>query len=371
LQWEQIYSQSDYEKGIASTTGKALMCSHICWGEKTRERLMLEGVSPDKTFIAGAIHLDFCREEFNTYYHNKDYISSKFGLDKNKQWVLFISSFAFATYKIQSLSKLYEQWGDFSDFVDIHRESRKLFLEWVENLIQENPNIEFIYRPHPSENSDELLEYFEDTIDQFHVINDFSVKQWIKVSDCIVTWYSTSIAEIIAMNRSFHIVRPIPIPQKYELEILNEANFIETSDDFVKTICSSRDNKLPIDESIFKEYYNIDDEPAFIKVANILIGVLKTEQFDYLKSFKNTNTEHQFKNKYRKEVVISLLAEFLMKSKIRISKFIPYRRDILENIEQYSESFPHSYISEVESRINNYFSQHHKDIIGENNHKWR
>ena len=50
----------------------------------------------------------------------------------------------------------------------------------------------------------------------FHLITNYSVKQWITVSDTLFSWMSTSIAEIYFANKSCFVVRPFPIEWEYD-----------------------------------------------------------------------------------------------------------------------------------------------------------
>lgn len=350
LQWEQIYSINDFEIGIASTTGLALQAKHICWGEAAKNKLISEGVIEENLKVTGAVHLDFCREEFDSYYLSRVEIAKQYNLNPHKKWVLFISSFSYATYDEKSLDALLEQWGDFSEFVSISKKSRLELLQWVDELLKLDPNIEFIYRSHPSENIDGILEEKCKTISAFKIIKDYSVKQWIKVSDSIITWYSTSVAEIYAMGKSFCIVRPVTIPKIYEVDIMRDANFITTCDEFIKYICIDTNYECPINEQIFKNYFLNNDTFAYINVANYLVSIIEDpvnhENYSFTKE-----EEKKFKNKYRVSILVSLITDFVIRTRIKLSLFIPIKKRIFRNIEKYAFNYSKNEFERIDKNV--------------------
>ncbi len=359
LQCEQIYSYNDFKLGIASTTGLALKANHFCWGEAAKKRLMNEGISEENLKVTGAVQLDFCRPEFDSYYLNRLAIAEKYNLDTQKKWVLFISSFSYATYNEKSLEILHEQWGDFTEFVDISKKSRLEVLQWIEELLKEDSNIEFIYRPHPSENIDRNLEEMSNVFLSCRIINDYSVKQWIKISDSIVTWYSTSVAEICAMNKSFCIVRPVTIPENYEVDIMRNANFITTREDFIKYINGYDKLECPINMQIFHEYYLIENTPAYVNVANYLVEILNQSGKNECYSFTRDDKK-KFRNKYKNSIITSLIADFTMKTNIKFSRIIPFKKSIFRNIEQFVDKYPKQLLENIETNIESVMKQHEK-----------
>lgn len=358
LQWEQIYSDNDFKIGIASTTGLATKANHICWGEASRERLIKEGVPEKNLKVTGAIQLDFCREEFNSYYFSRSEIAKKYNLNPNRKWILFISSFAYATYNENSLDKLFKQWGDFSEFVVINKGSRAIALEWFEKLMNEDPNIEFIYRPHPSENLDSYIKKLAEGNSRFNIISDFSVKQWIKVSDKIITWYSTSISEIYAMNKRFCIIRPIKIPNIYEINIMKEAKFITEYEKLLNYI-KYEEMTLPISHQQLHENYLIDSTPAYVKVADYLIDILSDNNIG--KICINKKVKNLYKEKHRNDIIVSLLTEFVINTNIKLSKIIPFKKENFKNIERYVDLYPKNSIKLIESKLEKVINPNEKE----------
>lgn len=338
LQWEQIYSNKIVNSGLAVTKDKALEAFHFCWGENSRNRLIDQGVHPDNAIVTGGVHMDFCRSDFKDYYKTKKQIASEFDLNPDNSWVLYISSFSYATYNNESIKILEQNFNtSLMDIVNNAKESKKLTLEWIDALLCNNKKIVFIYRPHPSENIDETLKRLSKKQCNFKIINQYSVKQWISVSDRINTWFSTSVSEIYFMNKKCHIIRPIPIPEDIEVEIMRSATFVTDKETFVmlNSVINS-DIDFPIEKNVMKSFYDQNIEiPSYIRTANYLEDIyLNHEAKEYV--FQGQE-EVSLRKKYRKQVVISLLVELVVVFHLRLSRVIPYDFKILKNLERWIE----------------------------------
>ena len=183
LQCEQVYSEFGLKSGLTKTSGQALKARHMCWGENSRSRLVNQGAAKEDVVTLGAIQMDYGRPIFKDYYLSKEKFAKQYGLDKKKRWNLLISSFAYANYGDESIKVLEASFGcSLAQLVESHRESQRLTLDWVENLLKVSDS-EFIYRPHPSERVDLRLKAMVERYPHFHVISDHSVKQWATVCD--------------------------------------------------------------------------------------------------------------------------------------------------------------------------------------------
>lgn len=283
LQWEQVMSfveEEDlsnhfYPKDMAKEV------LHICWGNAPRNNLIKAGISPNKAVVVGPVHMDFLRPEFSCYYKPKEVLFNEFGLDTRKKTILFISSFSYASLDEKQLTALSKILGEsfVKEFLRISVQSQNQFLDWIEKLLSENPPLTFIYRPHPAENDNVRLKRIENTYANFKIICDYSVKQWIIVTDKIYTWYSTSIAEAFFSNTPCAIIRPIMIPKELEVTIMHNTPKITNYTMFRESI-DIEQNAL-IDANIVKEYYDVDNLlPAYIRISNLLEIVIKSNCYD-------------------------------------------------------------------------------------------
>jgi len=79
LQWEQIISDKYIKLGLHNPKGLAALATHICWGENSFKRLINNGVK--NAVIAGAIHLDFLRNDFRDFYKTREELCDEFNID--------------------------------------------------------------------------------------------------------------------------------------------------------------------------------------------------------------------------------------------------------------------------------------------------
>lgn len=280
LQWEQIYNKRNLELGLTSISGEAIHAVHLCWGEKSYERLLKQNIDPNNLKITGPIHLDLARLH-NESIFSREELSRKFHLPLKSKWRLFISSFSYATLPKSYLDNIYKQYGDMSDFVLISKQSRDEIFKWYEYALHKNPEYIYIYRPHPSEFIDKELEALIKKYKNFRVIKDYPIRNWISNVDIIDTWYSTSLAEIYALKKTCYILRPLSIPDEYEVEIMRNASFISTIDSFLQTF-NDNSQTFPIKENELKSFYDITDENyAVLRVANVLEEVIRSSSYQY------------------------------------------------------------------------------------------
>ena len=282
LQWEQVYSERGLKMGLTSTTGQALKACHMCWGENSRNRLVEAGVPEENVAIVGAIQMDYGRPLFRDYYSPREAVAEQFGLDGNKKWNLLISSFAYANYGEASIRAMEKGLNlSMAETVQMHKESQKLTLDWVETLLKSS-DCEFIYRPHPSEKVDKRLNAMEAQYPHFHVISASSVKQWARVCDKVNLWISTSNAELLSMGVDFAIVRPTEVPGEQEVESMRGETFITDCDAFLQyNTTYDGDTAASVKERLQKlnHFYSFDPVyPAYKRTADYLEQVLKSQK---------------------------------------------------------------------------------------------
>lgn len=270
LQWEQVYSDFDIRNGLVVTSGCSLSAKHLCWGEHARQRLLRDGAAPQNLYVTGAIQMDYGRPRFHAYYHSRRALAEEYGLAPERPWHLLISSFAYANYGEENIAALEAQFHcSMAELVQVHRDSQRLTLDWIEEFLKAHPD-EFIYRPHPLERDIPRLAEMEAAYPNFHVISKYSVKQWAIAADRNYLWISTSLAEIAAMGRACHILRPLPIPPDLEVENMHELPKITTLEGFLAAASADTDGECLTLASMEPFYHYDFAVPAYIRVADTL-----------------------------------------------------------------------------------------------------
>ena len=178
LHWEQMLSDTQEEGDWFNMNGNAKRCVQTCWGQRTAQRLQAHGMDAKNTPVTGAVMMDFLRPEFKGYFKDKETLCKEFGLDPAKQLHLYISSFGYASMTDQEVAELSKMAGtDFSGFARTNRVSMEKTLAWFDRYLGDHPEVELVYRRHPSEWKCKALDELAAKRPNFHVIFADSVKQ--------------------------------------------------------------------------------------------------------------------------------------------------------------------------------------------------
>lgn len=281
LHWEQMLSDTQEEEAWFNFDGNAKKCIQTCWGEETRRRLVAHGVPQHNAPVTGAIMMDFLRPEFAGYYQSKAELCVQYGLDPSKELWLYISSFGYASMGEEEVKELSDMAGtDFTQFAAVNRESMAATLAWFDAYLTDHPEVQLVYRRHPSEWNSPELEALAQKHPGFHVLFEDSVKQWIVAADNIFIWMSTAIAEVYAARKSCHILRPSPIPHEFDPVIYKNAHYITSYEDFTAAAKQVKP-PFPIQPSIIDSYFDNSELPAYKRMANLLEDVYKNEPRDH------------------------------------------------------------------------------------------
>ena len=282
LHWEEVLSREQEESDFYNLNENAAKCVHICWGKAAKDRIVKNGVPEKNAVITGAIHLDFFLPQFASLFKTKEELAEEFGLDKNKKWFCYISSFSCAQMDDKEIEELNDMTNlDFTGFKAVGNRSMRVTLDWFDRLLNEHPEIELIYRPHPSEWDSPPLAEMRAKHPNFHVITNYTVKQWIKVSDLLGTWLSTSIAEIYYAGKNCVVIRPERLYDDYDpvtYEGCNAADSYEKLNEYV----TNPTMEFPIDVPLLKSHYDvIDGYPSYMRICDLLEEVYKDPPRDH------------------------------------------------------------------------------------------
>ena len=280
LHWEQMLSDTQEEGAWFNFGGNAKKCVQTCWGKRTQQRLVAHGMQEKNCPVTGAVMMDFLRPEFRGYFKDKAALCREHGLDPDKKLMLYISSFGYASMTEQEVNELSDMAGeDFTGFAGTNRTSMEQTLAWFDQYLAGHPEVQLVYRRHPSEWNSPALEELARKCPNFHVIFADSVKQWIVAADSISIWMSTAIAEVYMAGKSCHILRPVPIEHEYDPVIYKNARYITTYADFAAAM-QQDDPPFPIAREVIEGYFDPSETPAYIRMADLLEDVYKNPPRD-------------------------------------------------------------------------------------------
>ena len=269
LHWEQMLSDTQEAEPWFNFDGNAKKCIQTCWGRQTQARLVQHGVPEKNAPVTGAVMMDFLRPEYEGYYLTKAELCAEFGLDENLPLWLYISSFGYASMGESEVKELSDMAGtDFTAFAEVNRTSMAETLTWFDKYLTENPYVQLVYRPHPSEWESPQLKALASKHKHFYVLFEHSVKQWITCADEIFIWMSTAIAEVYFAGKTCHILRPCHVPHEFDPVIYKDGKYVQTYDEMLKLVNTAP--PFPIEKDVIEGYFDNNETPAYIRMANLL-----------------------------------------------------------------------------------------------------
>lgn len=240
LQWEQIPVNYSYcSKQITSWTyqGLAKQVRNVCWGEAEQKRLVEDfGMAPDCTRVTGYLTLDFYRSMFRPMLLSRNSLFAQNGLDATKKTCLFISSFAYVKLPPKLEAVADEDGKEKTKLVSA--QTQQTVLAWIERLLSQEPQLQFIYRPHPSEAENPVLQTMARRIPRFFCIAQKAVKHWICACDRVYIWNSTVAAEAWQSGTPAFLLRPVAMPQACDMPIFSGCTAICRYEDFWRSAVS-------------------------------------------------------------------------------------------------------------------------------------
>lgn len=295
LQWEQAVpmNQEEDKNGFRNFSGIAKEVVHISWGKANRNRLInIAGIPERKVKLTGHIGMDFLRPEFAGYYMTREELFEKFGIPADKKVCLFISTFKPESVSAEFLEEMCKRYGDSWRIThEISVKTQKTILEWITKIVDEDKDVFFVYRPHPSEVTDELLE-LQNRYPNMRIIGEYSVHQWILACDLMFSWISTCIVDVFFARKMCYILRPYDMPRENELRIYQDADEIVNYEQFEEAV--KRENyNFPIHQEVIGDYYDIDwNRASYLRLADAAEEVYKDDYYKLgkrlLKSYRTS-----------------------------------------------------------------------------------
>ena len=309
MQWEQVFINAYDQDASCMWNIKGSLAReavHISWGRKNKDKLIkVSNICENKVKLVGNVTLDFLRDEFRDYYLTREQLLKMFHIPVTKKIVLFISSFSLSGISDQLVVAPEERM-----LYDITMKTQTEIINWITQILNKHKEYVIVYRPHPAEAKNDMLHALKDKYDNFYMIGELSIKQWIITCDQIYIWQSTSNAEIFAAHKKCGILRPIEIPYEFESVTYQHAKLIHNQKQFEESILREGMD-FPFDEQLLQSYYHIDDEPAYKKLCDVLEDVYHNNQYSL-----ESKGKHWFLNQMKLMVI---RAPFL---------FLPIRKTI-------------------------------------------
>jgi surface carbohydrate biosynthesis protein len=281
MQWENIVYPRDEGAGVFKNyTGIGREVVRVSWGEANKRRLLESAhMDPKNIKVVGHVGMDFLRSELRGYYLSREELFREYNLPTDKKVLLFASPFYADNLSEEYIAGMCRKHGaEWRDYYDFMMKSEKVILEWMEKLCDSRDDVLVIYRPHPGHIGRHMSEVAA-RCDNFKVISDRSIKQWIVTSDIIYTGNSSTIVEAFFAGKICHLLFPYETTEGYELKLISAGTKIKTYEQFCQTV-QEENQEFPISKEAINEIYLVDEKvPSYVKFADMAEEVLKNPSY--------------------------------------------------------------------------------------------
>jgi len=236
-----IYSH-DYYKGRLSSNVLPFVDCFLAWGQETAG--IFREVWDEKSVVlepVGNPSFDLLSRQYRDFYsEEKEAIQSKFS-----DFVLVNTHFGFYNHFD---NKTYIDPVK-AKFPGLYEFKKKLYFKFVESLhtlSQNNPDINFVIRPHPSESFDSYIEEFASR-DNIFVEHNNSVHPWILAAKVVIHNGCTTGVESAMLEKPVISYRPIK-NDKWDVHLPNfvseEAVNIDQLQKYIDKYCKDFDQDI-------------------------------------------------------------------------------------------------------------------------------
>jgi hypothetical protein len=184
-------------------------------------------------------------EPYRSCYPSRAELATRYKLDPSRRWIFFPENYNWAFYS-EATIRQFIRGGQSAEEIHAMRlyceSSLKEVLQWFAFAAQ-NKNVEIILRPRPSTTLDEFRVVVKDILPEMpahlHLIQQESVREWILVSDVVLSSHSTSLIEGAVAGRPVFMVEPHPIPAALKVKWHDLLGHIKTRDEFIRACAGS------------------------------------------------------------------------------------------------------------------------------------
>lgn len=266
LHQEQIYS--DFSENILMPCGiySKNNVFHLAWGDFFKKTLIKYGVDENLIYVIGNPRND---EIFNIKTSKNDF-SKKYDLNIEKKWILFADNRGW-TQNFSDIRR--NEWlsrGHSNDEIDDYLYQDKKSLEISVNELDSLGDSffldkEVVFRNHPGTPAP----IFKNK--NIKVISQGSIYEWLKVSDLIIIWSSTSIFEGDALGKPGIVFEPIPNGVQYKTKGIDNYLTIKSIYELDNKCINNAIDKIK--EKNYYDFYGNIDGKVNKKLAKVIDNI--------------------------------------------------------------------------------------------------
>lgn len=202
---------------------------HLSWGDDYTNKLLDAQCNSKSIVQVGNPRLDFYKGKLKNISSNREELAKEFNIDQNKKWLLFIAN-AFHLWTPEQINENISKGVDVKEQIECSIHNRKEFLEYVRKYLDENDDVIFIYRPHPSfvylENQDLEIKDMLNKYQNFRCISEKSIRDWIVNVDTTLSFHSTAVIECAAADIPFYLMRPYKLNEDKDYSFFKDFEYV-------------------------------------------------------------------------------------------------------------------------------------------------
>jgi hypothetical protein len=238
LAYEQIFQRinAPYKKPRSEFALNDLHYS--AWGQFYVDYLAGYGVPRENVTVNGHPAYRLYREPYcGMFDTNRTRLAKACGLDPAKRWVFLPENYHAAFFDEDKMSKYVETgvtWEEIRAFRQFGIDSLETFCRWLQKIPE---GVEVILRPRPATPVPQFLERVVPLLGGsipkgLHITNEFSVRDWVLVSDATASSYSTSLIESAVAGKPTFMVETVPFPDLVLNPWYEHIDHIHTQEEF-------------------------------------------------------------------------------------------------------------------------------------------
>ncbi|MDC3019743.1 hypothetical protein OAZ97_01505, partial [Prochlorococcus sp. AH-736-E15] len=347
-------SEATHLKSRFADESLSILDRYFAWGEY--DASMIKRYFPrfyHKVTLTGNPRIDILKKSLRPYLDKSvKSIKARFG-----DYIMIPSSFAMCNHFYERGPRL--KWREslgmisndsdrifYTKYYEHFDAIFKIFLKDIKRLAESFPTLNFVFRPHPSENKNTLINAFKD-IKNVHIVYEESVLPWLLASKFVIHNGCTTAIESFLLDKHIISYRPF-LDDRYDLELPNSISL---------QVFNYEELFKEVKKSISKEFdlsYRFKSKKILEKYLH---NAYSGENYAPLKIIEEIN---KFKFIYTKVAIKSYIFSFLSKIYSNALKIIIYLLKPIKNFifkkktkSNYKmQKFPGLNIYDLQSRLN-------------------
>jgi hypothetical protein len=239
LAWEEIFYKGHLKLKAPADDFTRRRVIHHAWGDFFKRYLLENGVEERHVFLNGNPAYQLYLGPYSEYYRDRGWLAQKYGLDKDKRWVIVPENYRWAFITDATIDWRSGQGSDRAELLAMREfagDSLGHLLGWC-NAAAARDRLEIIFRPKPVTMLTEMEDFYNRRVGGsrpagLHLIKGESVREWILAGDVVISSFSTTLIEAAIAGRPTYMVEPLPISESFAADwyqyvprIRNETEF--------------------------------------------------------------------------------------------------------------------------------------------------